>query len=602
MPHPEPVFARARVGVEKSARRARNIAARGTAIWWEAVSGGAFYNKWSTGLSFVLATFISVPTFRHGSPEGYAKAVVVAAIGWVVLAILVTPAAFAERRVHGPGVRAVTVLVALVVAASIRTPLNDLLGVLLWDTRSEGDFGPRVATNITWALLLFSLVAITHTQYAQRRVTTERLENALATMRTRLARAQTQSEATRTRLADTAHRLRDAREQMLSGDIDFDTVRAYADQVRAESHRIERRADEVAEEVSTPEVSERLTRPRRSLSERLVATPWLLVALLYVVGTVPFSFAAGGPHVVLVGAVGISAIDLAAGALVRWVIPPRGSRLRAPLYIAVWLVAGAAACVLTFAVVPGIGMLGLTGMVLVPGMVIVLALCIDAVQEARDVARRSEELLPHVARDVAEQTARAIDPLRAAVDLLHGGVQGRCVVFAAHVDEGAATDKHIADFRRLTDDIFDRLLDEQACEVAEEETGIVLRETEPGAGPIERILGAWGAIMEITVRTSDRAALALTDAETADQVVDVVNEALVNAVKHSGARAALVRLTIAADGRLRVRAISRGTLSDPDGQRAGIGTSSLDATVTQSGDDVIFDARLPWRDPAAMIF
>ncbi|GAA1954357.1 sensor histidine kinase [Microbacterium aquimaris] len=602
MPHPEPVFARARVGVEKAVRRARNVVVRGSAIWWDAVSGGAFYNTWSTGLSFVLATFISVPTFSHGAFEGYAKAVVVAAISWVVLAILVAPAAFAERRLPGRVARASTVLVALVVASCLRTPLNDLLGHLLWATSSEGDFGPRIATNITWALLLFSLVAVTHTQYAQRRVTTERLENALATMRTRLARARAQSESTRALLADTAHRLRDAREQLLAGDLDFDAVRAYADQVRAESHLIERRADDVAEEVSTPEGRDRPSRPHRSLSERLVATPRLVVALLYVAGTVPFSFAAGGAHVVLVGAVGIAAIDLAAGAVVRRVIPPRGARHRAPLYIAVWLIAGVAACAMTYALVPGIGVLGLTGMILVPGMVVALALCIDAIQEAREVARRSEELLPQVAREAGEETSRAIDPLRAAVDLLHGGVQGRCVVFAAHVDEGQATERHVADFRRLTDDIFDRLLDEQACQAAEEETGIVLRETEPGAGPIERILGAWGAIMEISVRTSDRAAVALTDAATADQVVDVVNEALVNAVKHSGARAALVRLTVAADGRLRVRAISRGTLSDPDAQRPGIGTSSLDATVTQSGDDVVFDARLPWRDPAAMIF
>ena len=73
-----------------------------------------------------------------------------------------------------------------------------------------------------------------------------------------------------------------------------------------------------------------------------------------------------------------------------------------------------------------------------------------------------------------------------------------------------------------------------------------------GAGPIERILGAWGAVLEVTVRTSDGAALAMMDADIARRVVEVVNEALVNAVKHSGARSAVVDLDVADDGRMRV--------------------------------------------------
>ena len=114
-----------------------------------------------------------------------------------------------------------------------------------------------------------------------------------------------------------------------------------------------------------------------------------------------------------------------------------------------------------------------------------------------------------------------------------------------------------------------------------------------GAGPIERILGAWGAVLEVTVKTSDGAAIAMMDADIARQVVEVVNEALVNAVKHSGARSAVVDLDVADDGRMRVRAISNGRLREQASRAEGLGTRGVDVTVTQSGDDVVFDALLP---------
>ncbi|MDZ8201293.1 hypothetical protein RZO50_07190 [Microbacterium sp. SSW1-59] len=609
MPLPELSSSRA---AARGVRRARNRVTQALGLWWLAISAGGFYNRWSTGLSALLAVFISVPTLDDGSFEGYLKAVAVAAVGWLVLAILLLPAAIAERRMSHRGARAATVLGALVVVVGIRTPLNDWLGVQMWGLSSEGAFGPRVATNLISALLLFSVVAVARDQYAARHVITERLSDALATLQSRLGRARQQSAETRRLLTDTVHGLLDARERMLAGTVDFDAVRSYSDQVRAESHHLKARAHDVAADVADLEVREASPHVRRSLSERLVATPWLLVAVFYMTGTLPFCLAAGGVRVAVIGAVGVVAVDLAAGALVRWAIPPRGHRLRAPLYLAVWVLGGGAVCALAYALLPGLGALGFVAIVAVPGIAVVVALCVDAVHEARAAARRSEALIPDVARQVAQETARAIDPLRQAVDLLHGRVQGRCVVLAAQVAEGDAGTQHVADFRRRTDEAFDALValaDGDDPMVVGEAGPIVdpfsdmpgyVHDAEPAAGPIERILGAWGAVMEVAVRTSDKAAVALADPDVADRVVDIVNEALVNAVKHSGARAALIRLTVAGDGRLRVRAISRGTLSEEATRRAGLGTSGMDVRVTQSGDDVVFDALLPWRDPAAV--
>ena len=167
MPYPELLSARVRLAGETRVRRAR----RAVAIWADAVSGGAFFNRWSTGLSFVLATFVGVPTLDNASLEGYAKAVVVAALGWVVLAVLLVPAAVAERRIRARAARGMTVVAALLLVTCIRTPLNDWLGVQLWGLSSPGHFGPRTVTNLISAIVLFSLVAVTHAQYAERRAT-----------------------------------------------------------------------------------------------------------------------------------------------------------------------------------------------------------------------------------------------------------------------------------------------------------------------------------------------------------------------------------------------------------------------------------------------
>ena len=587
MPYPELLSARVRLAGETRVRRAR----RAVQIWADAVSGGAFFNRWSTGLSFVLATFVGVPTLDNASLEGYAKAVVVAALGWVVLALLLVPAAIAERRIRARAVRGVTVVAALLLVTCIRTPLNDWLGVQLWGLSSAGHFGPRTVTNLISAIVLFSLVTVTHAQYAERRATSARLRNALATMQVRLSRAREQAALTQQTLADTAARLRAERDIMLAGPLDFDAVRSYADEVRSSSHALERLAAEVVEAISEPEVVDTAVRGRRSVSERLVATPWLIVAMVYVIGTLPFSLAAGGLPVVVLGMLGVAAIDLAAGAVVRWVIPDRQGLLRPILFVAVWTAAGVAVAALSLTLLPDIGVVGLVGVIAVPGLVSVLSLCIDAVHQARVVARRAETLLSDVARDLAGETSRAHDPLRRAVSLLHGRVQGRCVVLAAHVDEGDARERHLADFRRETDDAFGRMLG-----VEEREHPPATRAGElgdAGAGPIERILGAWGAVLEVTVKTSDRAALAMMDADVARQVVEVVNEALVNAVKHSGARAAVVDLDVADDGRMRVRAVSQGRLREQASGSSGLGTRGIDVTVTQSGDDVVFDALLP---------
>ncbi len=566
---------------------------RAVGTWWEAVSGGAFYNRWSAALSFIGASVVSVPTLEHATLEGYAKAVVVAALGWAVLAVIVSPAVIAERRLRSRAARGVIVLLALLVATSLRAVLNDAIALGVWGVNSAGAFGPRSLTNIASGFILFSLVAVALSQYAQHRAIGARLEGALAPMRARLQRAQQQAATTSDMLASAVEQLRVERDRMLAGIVDFDAVRAYSDEVRAESHRFEARAREIEAATAEPEVSVSFTVRHRSLAERFVPTPWLVIGGVFAVVTLPFSIEAGGVWVALCGALGICVIDLAASAAVRWAIPQPGSRSRPFLYVGVWLLAGVAVAILTLSLLPEIGMIALVGILGVPLLAALVSLCVDALRVARLAAGGAEQLLTRAARFTAEETARVTDPLHQAVGLLHGRVQGRCVILAAHADEETPTPAQLAEFRTQTDDAFAQMLGPMRdLELKRGSVGSVL-------GPVERIVAAWRAVMDISLTAAPNVVDALEDRQTSERAAEVVNEALVNAVKHSGARAARVDLEVADGGGVRVRVASPGRLSDSARRSVGIGLRRPGVRVVQSGEDVVLDAVLPRQTLAA---
>lgn len=557
------------------------------AIWWRAVTDGAFYNRWSALLSFVLAAVVGVPTVHGASVPGYLQAVVVGAVGWIALAILATPAALAERRLRDRWARGVVVLATLVALCVIRTPLNDLLSIWIWGVGTTGAFGPRAVTNVISGLAMFSLVSIALSEYARRRAINTRLESALAPMRDRLEVARDQAAEVDEILAATARRLRAARNVMLARPVDFDTVRAYAEEVRGESHLLEARAD--AADSSAP-VSGPITissGPRRTVSERLVAPPWLMVAVIYGFATMAFSVMQGGIAVAALGMVGLISIDLAAGFVTHRVLPAPGAPTRPILFLLVWMLAGAAVVVLSKALLPEIGMVGLVGGIAIPGLAIVVSVCTDALRTANLAATQSQRLLASAARDVAVESARASDPLRHAVGILHGGVQGQCVILAAHADERQPTVSEVAQFRARTDDAFDRL-----------QGPVSDLEVERGSrhgplGSLGRVIGAWGAVLTISYAASASAQSALRDRETDERAAEIVTEAFVNAVKHSGARAATVTLVTADNDRVRVRVASPGQLPAADHRAAGIGTRRPDTRIIQSGDDVVLESLLP---------
>jgi hypothetical protein len=560
-----------------------------------AVSGGAFLTRWSALLSFIVASTVSVPTVAEATFEGFAAAVLVGAVGWLVLSVIVLPAAVAERSLRAPGARAIVVIGALVVAAVARTPVNSAVSLLLWDAPTVGAWGPRTLTNLVTTLVVFGVVGIATDQFARRRRVAERLADALELMRERRERAQERATRIRELVAQTVIDLRAGREAMLAGRVDFDTVRAYAAQVRAASHRLAELVDDDGSPAGPP-----ATRRDAKVVGRsplvLIPTPWLVVALVYNIASLPFALTAGPPAVVGLGYLGVCLLDIAAGAVTR-VRRLRGSTpgsVRPTAFIGVWMVAGLGVAVLTYVLLPDLRMLSAVGIVAIPAAAVALSLCVDAMRRVRSAEHRAARVLARVAQRVASRRAQATEQLVRASSLLHGRVQGRCVILAAQADDEPPTVEDIAVFRAQTDDAFAAILDSDPSPRGAPASDAV--------GSVESLLSAWSGVVTTTLEVDAAAAVALRDPTTSEHAVEAVNEALVNAVKHSTARVAAVAISTMADGRVRVRVSSRGSLSVPAGRSSGLGARAAGIAISQQGDDVVMDSVLPaapWRGGSA---
>ncbi|MDY0829185.1 hypothetical protein SK224_08610 [Microbacterium sp. BG28] len=567
-------------------RRVREAIRRAFLTFADAVSGGAFLTRWSALLSFIVASTVSVPTIADATLQGYAAAVLVGALGWIVLSLIVLPAAAAERRLKAPRARAVVVLAALVVAALVRAPVNNAVSVLLWDTPTTGGWGPRTLTNVVTTLVVFGVVGVATTQFARRRLVAQRLSDALVLMRERLARAQERVTQTDAVLADTVIELRAGRDAMLEGRVDFDTVRAYAGQVRETSHRLAGQAED-AGALPKALAESRYAAPAGRPPWILIPTPWLVVALVYNIASLPFALTAGPPAIVGIGYLGVCLIDVTAGAVTR--LPRlRGATpgsVRPAAFIGTWLLAGIGVALLTFSLFPDVRMLSVVGVVAIPAAAMALSLCVDAMRRVRSAEYRSARVLARVAQHVAARQAQAGDRLARASSLLHGRVQGRCVILAAQADDGSPSAEEIEVFRAQTDDAFDAILDRRSGPEGAPASGL--------AGSLDGLLSAWSGVVATTLELDTAATLALTDPATADRAIYAVNEALVNAVKHSAARVAAVAISGTTDGRVRVRVSSRGALAASAGRSAGLGTRAPGIAISQQGDDVVLDSVLP---------
>ncbi|SDQ97107.1 hypothetical protein [Microbacterium sp. cf332] len=556
------------------------------AIWWNAVSGGAFYTRWSALTSLIVAALFSVPTVGTPDLDGYLRAVAVAALGWLPLAALIVPVVVAELRSRHAPLRGALVILSLVVVSALRPGINDTLSRALFDVTPTGAPMARVLTNLATALALFSIVAVITSRHAASRAAKARLDIAFTHLRADGTARAEHARRLRQAIVDTADSLRVERDAMLAGTIDFDGVRAYADRVRGASHRLDalvRAAPQAGVDAGGSVSAGRgeQSRPHTRATHgplRLPAPPWLSVLGLYGCVCFPFAVVVGGPFIAATGVLGGLLLDLATGAVLRRGAP---ATRRIAVFVATWASSGTVMAVLTILLLPGIGFLAAVPVLAVPVVAVLLSLCRDALQRVRRDEERAATSLVDAATRSAAAAHRADAESARAVDVLHGRVQGACVVFAAAVDERAAEPADASAFIARTDRAFDELIAPQPAATISVRTAL------------GELVGAWSSVLDVAVRL-DPVAEAALDTASPERVVDIVvstvNEAFVNAVKHSAARRARVEVEPSphAGGIVLVRVSAPGSL-DPRARR-GLGSAS--ARVFADGGEVVFERRI----------
>ncbi|CAL4860790.1 hypothetical protein MMM2322_02474 [Microbacterium sp. MM2322] len=541
---------------------------------------GQYFTRWSMILALAVGVLLSVPSVGEASFLGYLRGVTVAALGSPLLIAIGFAAAWAERRLERPAYRAAVVAGAILAISAIRPFVNDAASTLVFATSTGANWPTRITTNLVTLTVLLTVCALTVTYHRHLRATTARLQLAGAQMRAGIAevrRLREEATATRHRLVD---ELRSARDRLLAQPLDFDAVRDYADRTRAASHALNGlRSAPSAESLEGVDVGESQRIP---FAGRLGKTPPLAVGLTYVGATLPFGLAHGGPSVAVTAVLVCAALDVIAVGLVRATRRLR-PRLRGVLFVAIWVAVGVGVMELTFVLLPEVGSLGLVPLAGIPLTAVIISLCVDVYRRARAEEQRATGVLLESARRLAAEVDAARAPVQRATDLLHGRLQGRCVILAAHVDENIPDRETLDTFRSQTDTILDEVRDDGIAS-----TG--------GGEDVDDLVRAWSVVMGVSVKIADDARDGLAGLPLGDDVTGLVNEGLVNAVKHSGARWA--EIEIGRDGnRVHVRVASPGILTvmgpGDNGRVTGIGTRGDGTTLRQLGDRVVLEGVFP---------
>lgn len=560
--------------------RARSRLADVAVHWWEAVSGGRFFTGWTLLASGVVAVLILSPYTDLDGVGEHVAAMVASLLAWAVIVVLVLPAAVAERRLTQPAARAALVIATLVAISVGRPFLNDAIASLLFGHPWTGDWPQRIATNaLSWFTVL-PLVAVSAAWYADAKESAGRLASALAVfddLRPRVIRYGQQNAAL---LTDAVSDVRGRRDAMLAGTIDFDAVRAFADDVRAASHRLDDRLRSRLDGVVDAGAAETPRGPSVSFLVRLARPNPVLVVVLYFLASTPYTFAQGG--VPLVAAAFAILLGLAFGAdfVIRAASRGRSPLLRGIIVLVSWVGAGAGIFLAGTALTSVDTIVLIIPLVTIPALAVVVALTADAVERTRDQGRTLTHLLAHTAAVATAQTAAAREPLWRAVDLLHDRVQSRCVIFAARVDERPPTPEEVRRFRVETEAAFAEIL-VGASERAE-------------VTDLDGLLATWSGILDVRADIDPAAVVALQNPNVAAAVGAVVSEGFVNAVKHSAARAARLSVTTdVAETALTVAITSSGTLRGSGATGLGLASFGDNAHLRQDGDHVVLEVIVP---------
>lgn len=581
-------------GLWGTARARLGAAAR---IWWDALSSGRFFTAWSVLSALLLVVVVLPPYYESDEFIDIVRAQLVSTVVAVTVGSVLVAAAMLERRLARRTVRGVVVVAAVAIFAILRPFVNDLLGADWFDAPAGGQPLPRVVTNLVAWFTVLSLVAVATVRYAGSAEVTHRLSDALETLSAARQRALAYENTSREVLVAGVAHLRRRLDELLGAPLDFDRVRAFSNEVRAVSH--------AALDQSERDVSALLTdgagfadaeavRPsaRVPFLARLRPPPVMFVGMLFLIGSAPFVVIAGGWPLFVLAVLAEPPLTLAADLASRRVHRARSARERGRVLVIAWTLVGIVITVLGLVLLPGFNVVALTPVLTVPGLAIACALSAHALHRSETQSRR----LSRVLRDIVAETATRItgtrEPLRRSADLLHGRVQGRCVVLAATVDEELAGPADVEAFRRDVS----AALDEVAASLSPEAVASV-------GSDLDQMLVIWSRVIEMRSDIDDAARSLLADAVVSRRVAAIVNEGFVNAVKHSPARVAVVRVddvSTGSIGRLRVRVITRGSLAAPSSRAGGLGIVGLGPSTSlyESDGNVVLESVVVTVEPA----
>lgn len=551
--------------------------------WWSAVSGGRFFTWWTLVASGLAAVFLLSPIAGPLSPTETTAAMFTSLLTWVVIVLVVLPVAVVERRLQRPAARGALVVAVLVTVSLLRPFLNDATGGMLFGLVSEAHWAQRIATNALIWFTLLPLVAAAANVYEESRRSSTRLSAALSVFEDLQRRIADYGDENARLLTEEIRRLRRQRDEMLERAVDFDAVRAFADDVRATSHRLDERLQTPIDHRPGYAVSagER-PRPRAgSFLAQLGRPPAALVLVVYFLASAPYTVMVGGWPLLLASASLLIAFGVIADLIARWAEARATPPVAGAVFLIVWTAAGAGMSAGGAALTSIAAMVLLVPLLSIPGLALICAIGVGAMNRAESDRQSLSQLLTATSSLVTSQTARARDPLWRGVDLLHDRVQSTCVIFAARADERQPTPQERDRFRRDTDFAFDEILAGASAAPL-------------GGDDIDGLLATWSEVLDVRAEIDPLAVAALQAPAVAAAVGNIISEGFVNAVKHSSARTARVRVTSAPDGSaVSVAIVSPGTLR-PQRVR-GLGLSAFDdrARLTQVGRDVVLEVAVP---------
>ena len=558
-----------------------------TPSWWPRIGGPNAITIWSWLITLPLAILISLSAVREiGMPL----------LPWLTLVIgvqigLIPPLLLIRATYLSARPRPSRPLIALVTFAVLGAMRQAALGAIAWGMGYDAAvdlIAPWSVTGAIYGVVSLSVIAIVVDSSREHADTTDRLGELQASLD-----AVTVLES---------ERLAELEADFLT-EAEASVMNALAEVRRTDALSASRSLREVAEAVVRP-LSHKLA-DDRSWAPPPVTTPAAPVAsrlwgavmaqmrpvaplgpvLLLEGAGLPFMLTRVGVLEALVNlGVGGTALFLATALVFRRWPQPRGPARRVLSFALAYVLCAAVACALVFVCFAALGW-NASFLLVVIAIYPLLALALSA---ATAIEAQRESIEDDMAGLVVRQ-AQVVDRLRVRVaaarrrisHALHSSVQAEIIASAISL-------ARTGDMRPAQEEL-DRLSERVSAALRESTT------ESPSAGSlrerIDEITLLWEGVLDVQVDAADDLWPALdADGRTQSAVVDVVAEALTNAVRHGHSAWARVSLTLTRPS-LVVDVVSGGRLGASP--RSGLGSRTIaEASSRWSLEDSVDGVRL----------